>query len=211
MAGLVPAIHVRVSVRKGVDARNKSGHDGGESGNELENALAMPDAPWWKSAVIYQIYPRSFQDTDNDGVGDLRGIMQRLPYLVELGVDAIWISPIFPSPMADFGYDVSSYLDIDPLFGTLADFDALVAPRTPAGSGSSWISFPTTLPINIPGLWKAAARAAIHAGTGTFGATQVPPAGSPTIGFLSSAARRGSSIPQQVNTTTTPFSGSSPT
>ena len=127
MAGLVPAIHVRVSVRKGVDARNKSGHDGGESGNELENALAMPDAPWWKSAVIYQIYPRSFQDTDNDGVGDLRGIMQRLPYLVELGVDAIWISPIFPSPMADFGYDVSSYIDIDPLFGTLADFDALVA------------------------------------------------------------------------------------
>jgi hypothetical protein len=101
----------------------------------------MPCDPWWKSAVIYQIYPRSFQDTDNDGAGDLRGIMQRLPYLVELGVDAIWISPIFPSPMADFGYDVSSYLDIDPLFGTLADFDALVAPRTPAGSGSSWISF----------------------------------------------------------------------
>src|SRR3981081_1428064 len=66
----------------------------------------MPDAPWWKSAVIYQIYPRSFQDTNNDGVGDLRGIMQRLPYLVELGVDAIWISPIFPSPMADFGYDI---------------------------------------------------------------------------------------------------------
>jgi alpha-glucosidase len=87
----------------------------------------MPRDPWWKSAVIYQIYPRSFQDTNNDGVGDLRGIVQRLPYLVELGVDAIWISPIFPSPMADFGYDVSNYIDIDPLFGTLADFDALVA------------------------------------------------------------------------------------
>src|SRR6266480_8062832 len=88
---------------------------------------AMPRDPWWKSAVIYQIYPRSFQDTSNDGVGDLRGIMQRLPYLVELGVDAIWISPIFPSPMADFGYDVSNYIDIDPLFGNLQIFDRLVS------------------------------------------------------------------------------------
>src|ERR1700730_10739432 len=87
----------------------------------------MPDAPWWQSAVIYQIYPRSFQDTNDDGVGDLRGIMQRLGYLAELGVDAIWISPIFPSPMADFGYDVSNYADIDPLFGTLVDFDELLA------------------------------------------------------------------------------------
>jgi alpha-glucosidase len=87
----------------------------------------MPDAPWWQSAVIYQIYPRSFQDTNDDGVGDLRGIMQRLGYLAELGVDAIWISPIFPSPMADFGYDVSNYVDIDPLFGTLVDFDELLA------------------------------------------------------------------------------------
>src|SRR5262249_8138852 len=87
----------------------------------------MFDVPWWKSAVIYQIYPRSFQDSDGDGVGDLRGITARLPYLVELGIDAIWISPIFPSPMVDFGYDVANYVDIDPLFGTLADFDALLA------------------------------------------------------------------------------------
>jgi alpha-glucosidase len=78
-------------------------------------------------AVIYQIYPRSFQDTNGDGVGDLRGIMQRLQYLVELGIDAIWISPIFPSPMADFGYDICDYTDIDPLFGTLAGFDQLLA------------------------------------------------------------------------------------
>jgi alpha-glucosidase len=82
---------------------------------------------WWQTGIIYQIYPRSFQDSNGDGVGDLRGIMRRLPYLVELGVDAIWISPIFVSPMADFGYDIADYTDIDPLFGTLADFDELVA------------------------------------------------------------------------------------
>jgi alpha-glucosidase len=82
---------------------------------------------WWKSAVIYQIYPRSFQDSDGDGIGDLRGIVARLPHLAELGVDALWISPIFPSPMADFGYDVADYVGIDPLFGTLADFDELLA------------------------------------------------------------------------------------
>src|ERR1051325_5452724 len=82
---------------------------------------------WWQSAVLYQIYPRSFQDTDGDGIGDLAGILARLPYLVDLGVDAIWLSPIFPSPMADFGYDISDYTDIAPLFGSLADFDALVA------------------------------------------------------------------------------------
>ena len=83
--------------------------------------------PWWKSGILYQIYPRSFQDSDGDGVGDLRGIIQRLPYLHELGVDALWLSPIFPSPMEDFGYDISDYIGIDPLFGTLDDFDALVA------------------------------------------------------------------------------------
>ena len=82
---------------------------------------------WWKSAVIYQIYPRSFQDTSGNGVGDLPGITQRLEYLSDtLGVDAIWISPMFRSPMADFGYDVSDYTDVDPLFGTLEDADTLI-------------------------------------------------------------------------------------
>jgi len=82
---------------------------------------------WWQSGVIYQVYPRSFQDTDGDGVGDLAGIERRLDYLADLGVDAIWISPIFPSPMVDFGYDVADYTGIHPLFGTLADFDRLLA------------------------------------------------------------------------------------
>jgi alpha-glucosidase len=82
---------------------------------------------WWQAAVLYQVYPRSFQDTDGDGIGDLAGILERLPYLADLGVDALWLSPIFPSPMADFGYDIADYTGIAPLFGSLADFDALVA------------------------------------------------------------------------------------
>jgi alpha-glucosidase len=82
---------------------------------------------WWKRGVVYQIYPRSFQDSNGDGIGDLRGILQRLDYCVALGVDAIWLSPVYPSPMADFGYDVSDYIGIHPIFGTLAEFDELVA------------------------------------------------------------------------------------
>jgi alpha-glucosidase len=84
------------------------------------------DQPWWKRGIVYQVYPRSFQDTNGDGVGDLAGITRRLGYLQALGVDAVWISPIFVSPMADFGYDVADYCAIDPRFGALADFDALV-------------------------------------------------------------------------------------
>ncbi len=84
-------------------------------------------APWWQHGTVYQIYPRSFQDSNGDGIGDLAGITTRLDHLVALGVDAIWISPVFPSPMVDFGYDISDYTDIDPMFGTLADFDALLA------------------------------------------------------------------------------------
>ena len=83
--------------------------------------------PWWEAATVYQIYPRSFADSNGDGIGDLNGIAGRLDYLVALGIDAIWISPIFPSPMADFGYDVADYTGVDPRFGTLADFDALLA------------------------------------------------------------------------------------
>ena len=89
-------------------------------------AMGAVDNDWWRGAVIYQIYPRSFQDSNGDGVGDLAGIVQRLPYILTLGVDAIWISPFFTSPMKDFGYDVSDYCDVDPMFGTLADFDAVV-------------------------------------------------------------------------------------
>ncbi len=85
------------------------------------------NADWWRGAVIYQVYPRSFQDTDGDGIGDLKGVTEQLPYIASLGVDAIWLSPFFTSPMADMGYDVSDYCDVDPMFGTLADFDAMMA------------------------------------------------------------------------------------
>ncbi len=87
----------------------------------------MSEHLWWQRGTVYQVYPRSFQDTDRDGVGDLEGIRRRLDYVTWLGVDAIWISPIYPSPMADFGYDVADYCDVHPLFGTLATFDRLVA------------------------------------------------------------------------------------
>lgn len=87
----------------------------------------MSELKWWETAVIYQIYPRSFQDSDGDGIGDLRGIISRLEYIAGLGVDAIWISPFFKSPQKDFGYDVSDYRDINPEYGTLADFDEMIA------------------------------------------------------------------------------------
>jgi alpha-glucosidase len=87
----------------------------------------VTEAVWWQRGIIYQVYPRSFQDSDGDGIGDLRGIARRLDHLVRLGVDAVWLSPIQPSPMADFGYDVSDYCAAAPMFGTLGDFDRLVA------------------------------------------------------------------------------------
>ena len=96
----------------------------------------MGDAPWWRRGVIYQIYPRSFMDSDGDGVGDLPGILERLDHLTWLGVDAVWISPVYPSPGADLGYDVSDYTDVDPVFGTLEDMDRLVAAAGAAGLGA---------------------------------------------------------------------------
>ena len=93
---------------------------------------------WWKNAVLYQIYPKSFQDANGDGIGDLPGITARLDYLQTLGVDALWLSPIFASPQVDNGYDISDYRAVDPMFGTLDDLRALIAPRTRAASASCW-------------------------------------------------------------------------
>ena len=84
-------------------------------------------AAWWRAAVTYQVYPRSFADGDGDGIGDIAGIRSRLPYIRDLGVDAIWLNPWYPSPMADAGYDIADYRAIDPLFGTLAEAEALIA------------------------------------------------------------------------------------
>jgi alpha-glucosidase len=99
-------------------ARGQSAQSATSTSSSLEN--------WWKNAVFYEIYPRSFQDSNGDGVGDLNGITQRLDYLHNLGVDAVWLSPIYPSPQVDFGYDISDYESIDPQYGTLADFDRLI-------------------------------------------------------------------------------------
>ena len=87
----------------------------------------MADTHWWQQGNFYQVYPRSFQDSNADGIGDLEGIRRRLDYLCWLGIDALWISPINPSPMADFGYDITDYCDVAPIFGSLVDFDRLIA------------------------------------------------------------------------------------
>src|SRR5258708_27254992 len=108
----------------------------------MMGAMRQGDEIWWRHGVFYQIYPRSFQDSNADGVGDIRGIIDRLPYLQALGIDAIWLSPIFPSPMADFGYDIADYTGIDPLFGSMADFDDLVSAAHPRRAPAT----PTPLP-----------------------------------------------------------------
>jgi 1,4-alpha-glucan branching enzyme len=97
----------------------------------------LAEAPaWWRGAVIYQIYPRSFQDSNGDGIGDLPGIVERMDYLASLGVDALWVSPFFRSPMRDFGYDIADYRAVDPMFGELADFDQLIAKAHAAACAS---------------------------------------------------------------------------
>jgi alpha-glucosidase len=103
------------------------------SAQNKPHAAKAPSAPWWKHAVIYEIYPRSFQDSNGDGIGDLNGITQRLDYIQALGVDAIWLSPIYPSPQVDFGYDISDYENVDPQYGTLADFDHLTSEANKRG------------------------------------------------------------------------------
>src|SRR5277367_3676718 len=95
------------------------------SESQAQRKLDPEGHAWWQHAVFYEIYPRSFADSNNDGVGDLNGITSKLDYLKQLGVDAIWITPCYPSPQVDFGYDVSDYKNIDPMYGTLADFDTM--------------------------------------------------------------------------------------
>jgi len=104
-----PATSQATAVPEGVPPRDAEGHE------------------WWQHAVFYEVYPRSFADSNNDGIGDLNGITSKMDYLQKLGIDAIWITPCFPSPQVDFGYDVSDYDNIDPKYGTLADFDRMVA------------------------------------------------------------------------------------
>jgi alpha-glucosidase len=132
----------------------------------------MSHYPWWRGAVIYQIYPRSYLDANGDGVGDLPGIIQRLDHIAALGVDAIWISPFFRSPMADFGYDIADYRDVDPLFGSLDDFDRLLAKAH--GLGLKVMIDQVLSHTSIEHAWFRESRqtAAIRRPTGTSGPTR---------------------------------------
>ena len=108
-------------------------HATASTGSDPIQASQAPTRQWWKDAVVYQIYPRSFADADGNGIGDLAGITSRVPYLARLGVDAVWLSPFYPSALADGGYDVDDYRDVAPEIGTLEDFDAMVAALHEAG------------------------------------------------------------------------------
>src|SRR5690606_21863306 len=111
---------------RGPGSDRKSSKGGREVSESLSEKRGQAKYLWWQRGIIYQIYPRSFQDSNGDGIGDIPGIISRLDHLRWLGVDGVWISPIYPSPMADFGYDVSDYKGIHPIFGTLDDFDRLI-------------------------------------------------------------------------------------
>jgi alpha-glucosidase len=154
---------------------------------------------WWQHAVFYEIYPRSFADSNGDGIGDLKGIESKLDYLKQLGVDAIWISPCYPSPQVDFGYDVADYENIDPMYGTMADFDRLAKAAKEHG-----IRIIMDFVINHTSdqhPWFLDSKS---------GATASQMANHPTIGFQISEVPPGSSIPRQVSITTTTLPPRSP-
>jgi hypothetical protein len=151
----------------------------------------MQATAWWQRGIIYEVYPRSFQDANDDGVGDLAGILARLDYLLELGVKALWIAPIYPSPMADFGYDVADYCGIDPRFGTLADFDRLLNAVHERG-----------LKL-ILGSSRAVARAKTRSAIGICGEMPLRMVDRPITGRATSAARDGSGMRRRDSITTT--------
>ena len=160
--------------------------------------------PWWQSSVIYQIYPRSFQDTNGDGIGDLKGIAQRLDYLAGLGLDAIWISPIYPSPMADFGYDVADYCDVDATFGTLADFDVCCAGPCAWAEGSTRLGTQphirtASVVCRKPILARQPETRLVH-----LARSRARRRASPTTGSAISGARPGNGTRPPASFTTTP-------
>jgi len=146
---------------------------------------------WWKESVVYQIYPRSVYDSNGDGIGDLRGIIRKLDYLQALGIDVVWLCPVYKSPNDDNGYDISDYRDIMDEFGTLADWKSCSPGCINAASSWSWTWSSTILQMSIPGLSSLASPETIPTGITTSG---VPPrmAASLTTGPRTLAARPGS-------------------
>jgi 1,4-alpha-glucan branching enzyme len=155
--------------------------------------MSNQDFPWWRGGVIYQIYPRSFKDTNGDGIGDLKGITEKLPYVASLGVDAVWISPFMKSPQKDFGYDVSDYCAIDPMFGVMDDFKVMMK-----------TAHELNLKIIID-FKKAVRHGTIQRRIGMFGSTQNQTAHRPPTGFRYSAGRHGNMIHGAGNITFTIF------
>jgi alpha-glucosidase len=168
--------------------------------------MGQSDKDWWRHGIFYQIYPRSFEDSDGDGVGDLKGIIARLPYLKSLGIDAVWLSPIFPSPMADFGYDISDYTGIDPLFGSMKDFDALVNVAHENGLKLILDLVPNHTSDQHPWFVEARSSRDNRSATGTSGVIRPRMAARRTTGCRNSAAVRGSTTRRPGNITTTRFS-----
>ncbi|GIX19644.1 MAG: hypothetical protein KatS3mg120_1320 [Erythrobacter sp.] len=168
--------------------------------------------PWWRGAVIYQIYPRSFRDTNGDGIGDLAGIAEGLDYIADLGVDGIWISPFFTSPMKDFGYDVADYCGIDPSFGTFAeDFDRIIAKAHSArAEGDHRPGLFAHLGRSTPGSRRAGRIAPIPRPTGMSGPIPSPTAHPRPTGNRCSAVRPGSGTGRGSNITCTISSPRSP-
>ena len=149
-------------------------------------------ADWWKQAVVYQVYPRSFYDANGDGLGDIAGVTAKIDYLAALGVDAIWLSPFYPSPLIDGGYDVANYRDVDPRLGTLEDFDKMAE-----AAHAAWTSCPTIRPPSTNGSARRSQRApALRSATAISSVRVGASMGScpPTVGSRPSAALHGSRL-----------------
>ena len=160
----------------------------------------MDTLKWWQQTAVYQIYPRSFQDTTGSGEGDIAGVTRHLDYLRKLGVGAIWLTPVYPSPMVDNGYDISDYTAIDPRYGTMADMDTLIAEGKKRDIRI----------VSMPGSRNRNAAAPTTRRTGTFGAMPKRTVRRRRTGALSSAARPGRGAKNGSSITCTPSPSNSP-
>ena len=178
----------------------------------LSSSVPAAAEPWWRTGLLYQIYVRSFADSDGDGIGDLQGVLDRLDYLSWLGVDGLWLSPVTPSPNADWGYDVSDYCSVHAEYGTLADLDELVAAAGGLGHPGPARSGPQPHERPAPVVRRVAILEGVGAGaTSTYGPTPRPTGRLPTTGWAASGVRLGRSTRPPGSTTCTTSFPSSPT